>query len=102
MRQPLLRILLQAPAQQRANVRGRIRGKRVPIGFVFQDRGNRIGDRLAAFEGLPACEHLEKDAAKCPDVGPIVDIFSADLLGAHVAWSADNLSGKCLRHAYSR
>ena len=68
MRQPLLRIFLQAAAQQRLYVRRRVRRQRAPVGFTREDVRDRIRDRLPGIERLRAGEHLEQHAAECPDV----------------------------------
>ena len=43
-----------------------------------------------ARKGLSACEHLEDHAAKCPDIGALVDRQTARLLGTHVGRRTKN------------
>ena len=69
--QPLPRILLQAPREQRTHARGR-RWELLPVRFLAQHRDNRVGE-VGAVERRGAGQHLEQHAAERPDVAPRVD-----------------------------
>ena len=94
--QPASGVLLEASAQQLAHARGNPRRENRPVRLVLEDRGDRVGDRLAR-EGPASRQHLEEDAAERPDVGAPVGLLAARLLGAHELRSADDVAGPSSR-----
>ena len=90
--EPLLRLALEAAAEQRAE-RGRSRRRqRGPVDLLAQDRSQRVAHGLALEEPL-AAQHLEEHDSEGPDVGPLVDRAAAGLLGGHVAGGAEDQAG---------
>ena len=79
--------LLEAAAD---DARDRWRHTRGQIGnIVFEDRGQRLGDRVA-LKGRGAREHLVHDDAKREDVGAMIDRLGPHLFRRHVAGGADD------------
>jgi len=85
-----LGVLAQAALDESAHARRRILRERVEIGLAADDRGERIGDRLAAAEEHGAGEHLVEDDAEGPDIGAAIDGLAARLLRRHVGRGAEN------------
>src|SRR5262252_4414980 len=60
--------------------------------ILIEDGRHRFG-RRGLTEGLLAGDHLVKDGAEGEDVGAVVRGISANLLGGHVAGSAEHHAG---------
>ena len=90
----LSRVLAQAASEEGENSWRRRGRKSLPVGLPLQDPRDRVGNGLAA-EGLPARDHLVKDAAQRPDVGPLVHRLAPGLLGAHVGGGAQDHAVAC-------
>ena len=69
-------------------------GSARPVGFVLDDRGERVGDRLAVRNGRRAGQHLVQHAAERPDVRPLVHGLAARLLRTHVGSGAEDDSSR--------
>ena len=87
--QPARPVLLQAAREQRADCRRRRRRQRLPVGIAGERHGDRIRCR-GAVEGSPSGQHFVEHAPERPHVRPFVDLFPADLLGAHVGRRPDH------------
>ena len=87
-------IFLETALEQSPDAHRRLRRQGGPIGLVFEDRRDRVGDSLAA-KHPPGRQHLVQHGAESPDVGSLVDRLSSCLLGAHVAGRARNHSFSC-------
>ena len=67
----------------------RARRQRAPVRLAFENRGDRVRDRLAG-KCAAARQHLVQHAPERPDVGPLVDRLAARLLRAHVGRGPEN------------
>ena len=99
--QAAARVLLEALAQQPAQPLRSRRRQHVPSSVGRQDRRERVGGRVPV-EGSTTREHLEQQAAECPDVGPLVHGKAARLLGRHVGRRAEDSSRPCDRRLERR
>jgi hypothetical protein len=102
VRQTLLRILLQAPAQQTTNRRRRLGRQRVQVGLARQHGRDRVGHRFPRLERVLPRQHLVEHTAERPHVGTPVDGLPARLFRAHVRRRAENDSGVGRVHAQCR
>ena len=90
--QPAFRILLQAPPQQRMQLRWKRFRKSAPVGRTLQHRRQRVRNRRFVEE--PASRnHLEQYDPERPDVGAPVGDVSAHLLRCHVCSRTENHAG---------
>ena len=87
--QAVLRIALEAAAQELADRRRRLRGQPRKIDLRLEHSGEGLGDAVAA-EQRAAGEHLVEHYAERPDVRPLVDRLSLRLLRRHVGRRAEN------------
>jgi hypothetical protein len=76
----LLGFFARTAAQKAADGRAHPRGEVGRVEVSREDRGERVGDRLAV-EHLLAREHLGEDDAERPDVRALVGGLPARLLG---------------------
>ena len=98
MRQPLVRVLLEASLQQETNGwRSSCRQSR-PVGFLTDDRDDRLGHVLANESALTS-KHLVQHAPERPHINAPVDRLALGLFGRHVGGGAENdtLHGDCWR-----
>ena len=84
LREPALRILLQAARDQRFERGGDPRTQAAQgLGLPLDDRGQDLGRRVAAERG-PARHHLVQDQAQRELIGAVIDAAPGGLLGRHV------------------
>ena len=83
--QPPRRVFFETPAQQRPNA-GR---NTVEIRRPLEHRRQCVGDGVAC-ERPGASEHFEQHHAEGPDIGTLVDRFTASLLRRHVGGRAQD------------
>ncbi len=76
-------IFLEAPLHKDAHSRRNGGGKLCPIGMIFDDGGQSVGDGFAVESHFPG-QHLVEDAAEGPDIRAAIGGFAASLLGRHV------------------
>ncbi len=81
--QAILRVALEAAAQQPPDRRRYLRRQRSQVDLALQHPGERLGHRVA-LEQAPAGEHLEEHHPERPDVRPLVDREALRLLRRHV------------------
>ena len=89
--QSLVRVLLQAVAQELTDLRGGLRRKQAPVGLAFQHRGDGFLHGVGA-KGAFTCEQFVEEASEGPDVRSRIDLFAARLLRAHVGRRADHVA----------
>ena len=94
--QALLHVFLEAALHQAANGERCPGWQQIPVGFASEDRGDRIGDRVAR-EDPPSGQHFDHHAPERPDIGAFVEQRPAYLLWAHVRGGAEQ--DACLRAA---
>ena len=89
--QSLVRVLLQALAQELTDLRGGLRRKQAPVGLTFQHRGDGFLHGVGA-KGAFTCEQFVEEASEGPDVRSRIHRFAARLLRAHVSRRADHVA----------
>jgi hypothetical protein len=81
--QATVRIFLETLTQQFHNERGCFSRQQTPVGHCFEDGFYRLRDRVAR-KGRHARQTLIQDTAESPDVGALINGFTACLLGTHI------------------
>ena len=88
--QAVLRIALEAAAEEPADRRRRVRRAAPRNRSRVLRTPARVSDTVSAGEERLAGEHLVEHDAERPDVGPLVDRSAARLLGRHVGRGAED------------
>ena len=90
--QPAFRIFLQAPPQQRMQLRWQRFRESAPVGRTLQHRRQRVRNRRLVEEPASS-DHLEQYDTERPDVGASVGDVASYLLGCHVCSRTENHAG---------